>query len=57
MANKKTPTIESVYEDFSSLDQKDQVSAFKLIQQFLEDAKVAAKQSVELLGEVVKDGK
>lgn len=57
MANKKTSTIESVYEDFSSLDQRDQVAAFKLIEQYLKDSQLAAKQSLELLSEVVNDKK
>ncbi len=55
MARTKQTTLEEVYNGFESLDEKDQISVFKLIKQHLEDKQQSAKKSLEALSEVVKE--
>lgn len=55
MARTKQHSLEEVYNSFESLDEKDQISVFKLIKQHLEDKQNAAKKSLEALSEVVKE--
>jgi hypothetical protein len=55
MKRTKKTSPEEVYTEFQSLDEKDQISVFKIIKQYLEDKQTAAKKSLEALSEIVKE--